>query len=603
MIKSSYIFTALAFCILIAFNSASVKATTLSEVRLGGANRIETNIKVIDNAFTSSDYVIIASDTEYTEAIISASISGQYTAPVLLSSSDSLSGSTIAEIKKLGATKAIIVGSTLKESIATQLTTIGLSCQRVAGTDKYDTAIKVANDITTYDTVFLVSGDSFADGMSVAPIAHILKAPVLLTKSNDISPDILNLLNSENIKNVYVIGGPGVISDSIVASIPTAERIYGSSRYDTNIDILQKFSSNFNFSTIYLSTGGNFPDALSGSSTEYPVLLTQRKPSSNLKGFIDSLRDSLNTIKVLGGEASVREYTVDNIIDNTPITTVEAEPLSDAEKAIAAAKAIAIAEAKAAAKLAKAQLDAKYNTLSIKIGNYLKTKGGTYGFYMTDLTNGESIGYNQDRKFVGASTVKVPINLFILDLRRRGIISASTKVQYLKQDYETGTGKLQYSATGGYYTIQNLSKLSIEISDNVAVNMLLRVAFNNNIKTYVGGLLGYSLPYWKNSWSAKDMGIFMKATYDFPSKDKALGNELLGYLEHTIFNDRINKYLPGVVVAHKIGNGSNACNDVGIVYAKHPYVITFMSNNSVNSTSCNVIGTASKMAYDFIQAN
>jgi putative cell wall-binding protein len=597
MIKSSSIFTVLAFCILIAFSSVSVKATTLSEVRLGGANRIETNIKVIDNAFTSSDYVIIASDTEYTEAIIAASISGQYTAPVLLSSSDSLSGSTIAEIKKLGATKAIIVGSTLKESISTQLTTMGLSCQRIAGTDKYDTAIKVANDITTYDTIFLVSGDSFADGMSVAPIAHSLKAPVLLTKSNDISPATLNLLNSENIKKVYVIGGPAVISDSIVASIPTAERIYGSSRYDTNIDIIQKFSSIFDFSTIYLSTGGNFPDALSGSSTGSPVLLTQRIPSTSLKGFIDSIRDLLSTIKVLGGDASLRQYTVDNIIKNTPITIVEAEPLSDADKAIA------IAKAEAAKKLAKAQLDAKYNTLSIKIANYLKTKGGTYGFYMTDLTNGETIGYNQDRKFIGASTVKVPINLFIFDLRRRGIISASTKVQYLNQDYETGTGSLQYGHAGGYYTIQNLSKLSIQISDNVAVNMLLRVGFNNNINSYIGGLLGYSVPTWKNSWSAKDMGIFMKAAYDFPSKDKALGNELLGYLEHTIFNDRINRYLPGVVVAHKIGNGSTACNDVGIVYAKHPYVITFMSNNSVNSTSCNVIGTASKMAYDFIQAN
>lgn len=580
-----------------ASTGASVNAATISKVRLGGANRIETNIKVIDNAFQSSDYVIIASDTEYTEAIISASISGQYAAPVLLSSSDSLSGSTIAEIKKLGATKAIIVGSTLKESISTQLTTIGLSCQRVVGTDKYNTAIKVANDITTYSTAFLVSGDSFADGMSVAPIAHILKAPVLLTKSNEISPATLSLLNSQNIKKVYIIGGPVVISDSILASIPTAERIYGSSRYDTNIDIIKKFSSTFNFSTIYLTTGGNFPDALSGSSTGSAVLLTQRKPSSSLKGFIDSIRDSLKTIKVLGGDAAVREYTVNNIINNTPITIVEAEPLSDAEEAIATAKA------EAAKKLAKSQLDAKYNTLSIKITNYLKTKGGTYGFYMTDLTNGETIGYNQDRKFVGASTVKVPINLFIFDLRRRGIISASTKVQYLKQDYETGTGSLQYSPSGGYYTIQNLSKLSIQISDNVAANMLLRVGFNNNIKAYVGGLLGYSVPYWKNSWSAKDMGIFMKAAYNFPSKDKALGNELLGYLEHTIFNDRINRYLPGVVVAHKIGNGSNACNDVGIVYAKHPYVITFMSNNSVTTTSCNVIGTASKMAYDFIQAN
>ena len=597
MIKSASIFTALAICILMASTGASVNAATISKVRLGGANRIETNIKVIDNAFQSSDYVIIASDTEYTEAIISASISGQYAAPVLLSSSDSLSGSTIAEIKKLGATKAIIVGSTLKESISTQLTTIGLSCQRVVGTDKYNTAIKVANDITTYSTAFLVSGDSFADGMSVAPIAHILKAPVLLTKSNEISPATLSLLNSQNIKKVYIIGGPVVISDSILASIPTAERIYGSSRYDTNIDIIKKFSSTFNFSTIYLTTGGNFPDALSGSSTGSAVLLTQRKPSSSLKGFIDSIRDSLKTIKVLGGDAAVREYTVNNIINNTPITIVEAEPLSDAEEAIATAKA------EAAKKLAKSQLDAKYNTLSIKITNYLKTKGGTYGFYMTDLTNGETIGYNQDRKFVGASTVKVPINLFIFDLRRRGIISASTKVQYLKQDYETGTGSLQYSPSGGYYTIQNLSKLSIQISDNVAANMLLRVGFNNNIKAYVGGLLGYSVPYWKNSWSAKDMGIFMKAAYNFPSKDKALGNELLGYLEHTIFNDRINRYLPGVVVAHKIGNGSNACNDVGIVYAKHPYVITFMSNNSVTTTSCNVIGTASKMAYDFIQAN
>ncbi|HEY5562815.1 MAG TPA: serine hydrolase [Clostridiaceae bacterium] len=73
-----------------------------------------------------------------------------------------------------------------------------------------------------------------------------------------------------------------------------------------------------------------------------------------------------------------------------------------------------------------------------------------------------------------ASTVKVPINLYIFTQIAEGKIDPNTSIEYTATDFETGTGSIQYESYGKEYTIKELQRLSIEQSDNVAINMLLR---------------------------------------------------------------------------------------------------------------------------------
>jgi len=80
---------------------------------------------------------------------------------------------------------------------------------------------------------------------------------------------------------VYIVGGTGVISESVEAQIQALAlntkitRLAGDDRFDTNAAIIAKFSPDPRH--IYLSTGFDFTDALSGSvlaaKTGDPIVL------------------------------------------------------------------------------------------------------------------------------------------------------------------------------------------------------------------------------------------------------------------------------------------------------------------------------------------
>ena len=72
-------------------------------------------------------------------------------------------------------------------------------------------------------------------------------------------------MDDNKVTKTYVIGGSGVISDSVAASAPGSERLSGSDRFATNLAILNKFSNEINFDGVYVATGDNFADALTAT--------------------------------------------------------------------------------------------------------------------------------------------------------------------------------------------------------------------------------------------------------------------------------------------------------------------------------------------------
>lgn len=71
----------------------------------------------------------------------------------------------------------------------------------------------------------------------------------------------------------------------------------------------------------------------------------------------------------------------------------------------------------------------------------------------------------------------------------------------------------------------------------------------------------------------------------------------------TNFHDRLTVLLSkDVKVAHKTGNLIGVVHDVGIVFAKRPYIIVVMSKDVVSDEAANnAIARISKMVYDYIK--
>lgn len=105
----------------------------------------------------------------------------------------------------------------------------------IVGSNRYETAAKIADRMGNYDTAILVNSDkSLADGLSASSLAGKENAPILLVKQNSI-PDA-TMARLENVSKVYIIGGTAAISENIEWQLYGKEiiRISGKDRLETS---------------------------------------------------------------------------------------------------------------------------------------------------------------------------------------------------------------------------------------------------------------------------------------------------------------------------------------------------------------------------------
>ena len=240
--------------------------------------------------------------------------------------------------------------------------------------------------------------------------------------------------------------------------------------------------------------------------------------------------------------------------------------------------------------------------LKAEITNYLQNYKGEYGVYYYDLTNGQEFGINDEDEYDSASCEKIPINLYLYNKIKSGAVDPNGTLTYLQEDYEDGTGSIQYDQVGTQYSIADFSRLSIVVSDNVATNMLIRYLGMQNIKNYMRQVGGQVVVDNQNVSSPRDMGLYMKLVYEFCENNGTLGNDLMDdFLSVQLYNDRLPALLPkSVKVAHKIGNEVGVINDIGIVFADRPYIVAVMSKGVNEEEAPTVIANISKMIYDSV---
>ncbi|WP_163195567.1 cell wall-binding repeat-containing protein [Clostridium thermarum] len=290
-----------------------------TEIRIGGANRYETSVKVSQRGWITSDYAVLARGDEFADALCAAPFAKRLNAPILLTSTKFMDSKVTAELKRLKVKKVYIIGGTgaVSEDVENALKSMRIDTERISGSDRYATSLAIANKMNNKSQVFLTTGSDFADAVSIASYAAATASPIILTAKDQITSSVAKFI-SDNKSKVYAIGDSGVISDSIVRNISGAERVGGTDRYKTNLAILNKFAEGFDYSNIYLTTGANYPDAICGAAIAgkemAPIVLVNNSNASDQKTYINSVISKVKNIIVLGGEGATSSSSVNNII-------------------------------------------------------------------------------------------------------------------------------------------------------------------------------------------------------------------------------------------------------------------------------------------------
>lgn len=289
--------------------------------RISGDDRYKTSIQICKDGWDKSDYVILASGENFPDALCAAPLAKKYSAPILLTDKTSISQDIISELARLNVRNVIIIGgpTIISDSEKETLEKLGYSCRRIYGQNRYETSAKIASEFNNPKELAVVNGSNYPDGLSISPVAAMKEMPILLVNSNNIDSSVLDCIKGKDIKSTYVVGGAGVVSDSILNTFNNPIRIWGNDRYDTNMKVFRQFFNDASLNSAYIASGEGFPDALACSAlsakNSKPLMLMDKTGSVEAYRYIYSNKDSIEKMTVIGGGGSIRPKIVNNLMD------------------------------------------------------------------------------------------------------------------------------------------------------------------------------------------------------------------------------------------------------------------------------------------------
>lgn len=237
----------------------------------------------------------------------------------------------------------------------------------------------------------------------------------------------------------------------------------------------------------------------------------------------------------------------------------------------------------------------KIETLEKQIREYLGDNVNKLGLVYYDINSKKSLEINADKQFAAASTIKVPINMLVYDMIQDKKIDISEKLKFQEGDFEEGAGVLQGEDLSNPIAIKTLSDYSIRYSDNIAINMLLRKVGSENRYNFIETTAGHPILHEGNNITPRDSFKILERLYLNPENNEHYAT-LIETMKKTEFHDRIDKYIPREIVAHKIGDYGEYVNDIGIVFKKNPYIFVIFTKDIPEANE--IIGQVSKIIYD-----
>ena len=158
--------------------------------------------------------------------------------------------------------------------------------QRVSGSDRYETAAKVASAAHPFgvDTVYITRGDALTRALTVGAAAAHNDDALLLTRSDSLPAATAKQIRALKPKRIVVVGDPTAIKTTVLRQIrsisstgetPVPLTRNALSGYAVAADLAQSWSTS---DVVYVASGKQSVDALSGGAAaahdDAPLLLT-----------------------------------------------------------------------------------------------------------------------------------------------------------------------------------------------------------------------------------------------------------------------------------------------------------------------------------------
>jgi Ca2+-binding RTX toxin-like protein len=213
---------------------------------------------VLQSTFANRPFnrVVIVNERNVSGALAGGVLARGFVGSVLLSPGSGLPANVKAEVTRLDPVGAYVIGDegSLSAEVVKDLADAGVPADRIdrvaapteAGiangiADRIDRRSDVdkAAGVPAFDAAVIANPDS-PDASAVAGLAAARRLPVLYVGQNSVPETTSDALRELAINKTLVIGGPGVVSDAVVAQLPGAQRLGGANQYETSAAVVRE---------------------------------------------------------------------------------------------------------------------------------------------------------------------------------------------------------------------------------------------------------------------------------------------------------------------------------------------------------------------------
>ena len=225
---------------------AGLAGAGISAERVAGADRFATSVAAARQVTPGvmpglGRTVIVASADVFADALVAGPFAARGVHPVLLSPPDELPSEVASFLGTSGIEHVVLMGGTaaLSTSVESAIKGLGVSVTRLAGTTRYDTAVKAAELVTglyassagedcfTTGTIGIARARVPFDSFSAAPLLGRLCAPLVLADPKQIPADTAAFLDGAREVNatidLRVFGGNAAVSQGAIDAYLTGE--------------------------------------------------------------------------------------------------------------------------------------------------------------------------------------------------------------------------------------------------------------------------------------------------------------------------------------------------------------------------------------------
>lgn len=263
---------------------------------------------------------------------------------------------------------------------------------------------------------------------------------------------------------------------------------------------------------------------------------------------------------------------------------------------------------------ARAELSpAAQQRLNANLQTLIATQEARVAVTVIDLQSERQISFNGSTPLPAASVVKLPVMAAAFSLAEEGKLDLQQRLTFQESDKLEGAGVLRWMKAGQSYTLWNLIRLMITLSDNTATRLVVNALGIPEIAAYLkkNGLsqTRISDPTMlveppsdhNNLTSTDDMAKLLVQIYNRRGFSAESAKQMIFWLNYQRYRWGIWRGVPaGTYVANKTGNLTGILNDVGLVYSpKGVYALAVMTEGFPNNTKARLfINEVSRIVYE-----